>query len=59
MMVTKVWKHVRNVGHQRSRPLTNSVAEVVQMTYAVNAILQVWMALLEPIPEDILEVCRI
>jgi hypothetical protein len=60
VMVMKLWKHVANLANQSSGPtVANIMAEQVQMTYAINAILQVWMVLLEPILEDILDVCKI
>jgi hypothetical protein len=39
IMVKKMRKDVVNLGKKREGPLANTLAEVVQMAYAVNTIL--------------------
>jgi hypothetical protein len=58
-MITELRKEILNLANQRNGPLANLLAKGVQMTYAVDSVLQVWMALLETILEDTLDVCKI
>jgi hypothetical protein len=57
--VMKVWKEIVNLTHQRGGLPTNVLAQVVQMIRTINAILEVWVAQLELIVKDILDICKI